>query len=121
MPNFGYSRLSARRPCTFTPMKIPLLSFAGRKRNARWLLLLCVVAACALSGCASRSQFQKGYDRGAGDTVKRQYWILQNAQKRQEPPPRRKPRLSYYHLPVEPGPNSPVKTVPYEIAIPIHE
>lgn len=100
------------------PMKTPL---AVRKRNAASLALVCAVAVCTLSGCASRSQFQKGYDRGAGDTVKRQYWILQDMQKRQEPSPRRTPRLSYYRLPVAPDPQAPVQTVPYEIAIPIHE
>lgn len=101
-------------------MKTPSFPLAGRKRNAARLALVCAVA-CALSGCASRSQFQKGYDQGAGDTVKRQYWIQQAMQKRQEPPNRRAPRLSYYRLPVEPDPQAPVKTVPYEIAIPIHE
>ena len=28
-----------------------------------------------------RKQYQQGYDLGASDTVKRQYWILQNLQK----------------------------------------
>jgi hypothetical protein len=99
-------------------MKIPL---AVRKLSAVRLALVCVMLAGTLSGCASRSQFQEGYDRGTGDTVKRQYWILQNMQKEKTPPLRRTPRLSYYRLPVEPDPTSPVKTVPYEIAIPIHE
>jgi hypothetical protein len=98
-------------------MKIPLTI---RKRTAVHVALA-LLAAGAFSGCASRSQFQKGYDRGAGDTVKRQYWIQQNLQKRQEPPSRQPPRLTYYRLPVEPDPQATVKAVPYEIAIPIHE
>jgi hypothetical protein len=101
-------------------MKSPLVIATRKRSPARWAHPA-LLAALMVSGCASRSQFQKGYDRGAGDTVKRQYWILQNLQKRQEPPRRQNPRLSYYRLPVEPDPEAPVKTVPYEIAIPIHE
>lgn len=95
-------------------MKTKLSAF----RKMKACVLACVVGSVSLSGCASRSQYQKGYDRGAGDTVKHQYWVLQNMQKRAEP---KEKRLTYYRLPVLPDPNSPVKTVPYEIAIPIHE
>jgi hypothetical protein len=80
----------------------------------------CVVVACLLSACASRSQFQKGYDSGAGNTVKRQYWILQNMQKADETKSER-PRVTVYRLPVEPDSNAAVKRVPYEIAVPIYE
>jgi hypothetical protein len=38
-------------------------------------------------------------------------------QKRDE----KKPRLSLYRMPVNPDPNATVKTVPYEITIPIYE
>jgi len=76
-----------------------------------------LVVTCVLPACASRSPFQKGYERGASDTVKRQYWILQDMQKRDE----KKPRLSLYRMPIEPDPNATVKTVPYEITIPIYE
>jgi len=78
----------------------------------------CAVVTCLLPACASRSQFQKGYERGASDTVKRQYWILQDMQKRDEP---KKPRVSLYRMPVAPDPKAEVKTVPYEITIPIYE
>jgi hypothetical protein len=91
--------------------KIKALSVAGA-----W----CVLVTCLLPACASRSQFQKGYERGASDTVKRQYWILQDMQKRDEAKESR-PRLSVYRLPVAPDPNAKVKTVPYDIAIPIYE
>ena len=76
-----------------------------------------VVVTCLLPACASRSPFQKGYERGASDTVKRQYWIMQDMQKRDE----KKPRLSLYRMPVDPDPKAEVKKVPYEITIPIYE
>ncbi len=76
-----------------------------------------VLVTCLLPACASRSQFQQGYERGASDTVKRQYWILQNMQKRSEAKPER--RLSFYRIPVMPDPEATVKTVPYEITIPV--
>jgi len=75
----------------------------------------CSVLICLLPACASRSQFQKGYERGASDTVKRQYWILQNMQKKAEP----ERRVSLYRIPITPDPEATVKTVPYEIAIPV--
>jgi hypothetical protein len=76
-----------------------------------------LVVTCLLPACASRSPFQKGYERGASDTVKRQYWILQDMQKRDE----KKPHVSLYRMPVAPDLNTTVKTVPYEITIPIYE
>lgn len=94
---------------------------ACRKRKSPFLAFAsCVLIACLLPGCASRSQFQKGYERGASDTVKRQYWILQNMQKGDEGR-QSKPRLSLYRMPVTPYPNATVKTVPYEITVPIYE
>ena len=75
---------------------------------------------CLFPACASRSQFQKGYERGASDTVKRQYWILQNMQKAGEGS-QSKPRLSLYRMPIAPDPSATVKTVPYEITVPIYE
>ncbi len=77
----------------------------------------CGVVTCLLPACASRSQFQKGYERGASDTVKRQYWVLQDMQKRSEAKPDR--RLSLYRIPITPDPAATVKTVPYEITIPV--
>ncbi|MBN8711358.1 MAG: hypothetical protein BGO12_09565 [Verrucomicrobia bacterium 61-8] len=78
----------------------------------------CAVVVCLLPACASRSPFQKGYERGASDTVKRQYWILQDMQKREDGN-RSKPRLSLYRIPVMPDPEATVKTVPYEITVPV--
>lgn len=91
-----------------------------RKKVYEFAIVSCAVASCLFSGCATRTQFQKGYERGAADTVKRQYWILQNMQK-QEEATRSTPRVSLYRVPVEPNPNATVKTVPYEITIPIYE
>jgi len=95
-------------------MKTTHRFFAFRKTIP---VCLAVVVTCLLPACASRSQFQKGYERGASDTVKRQYWILQNMQKRTDPKPER--RLSLYRIPITPDPEATVKMVPYEITIPV--
>ena len=96
-----------------------LVSFvSGRKRKSSFVAVAwCAVVTCLLPACATRSQFQKGYVRGASDTVKRQYWILQDMQKRSEAKPER--RVSLYRIPITPDPASTVKTVPYEITIPV--
>jgi hypothetical protein len=93
---------------------------ADRKRAGRLVTSThCAVAMVMLTACAGRKEFQKGYERGSGDTVKRQYWIQQNMQKAgQSKSPY---RLTLYRIPVTPDPNALVKTVPYEIAIPIYE
>ena len=55
---------------------------ASRKRTGRLVAFVqCVSAMLMLTGCAGQKEFQRGYERGAGDTVKRQYWIQQNMQK----------------------------------------
>jgi hypothetical protein len=99
-------------------MRSPIRFIAGRKRLRA--LTHCAVATLMLTACAGRKEFQKGYDRGASDTVKRQYWIQQNMQKaeRSKAPPY---RLTLYRIPVTPDPKAAVKTVPYEITIPIYE
>jgi hypothetical protein len=71
-----------------------------------------------LPACAARKEFQKGYERGAADTVKRQYWILQNLQKGKQEPAY---RLTYYRFTVPSDSSAPVKTVAREIALPIYE
>ena len=93
----------------------------GRKEAGRLVTLLhCAVAMVILTACAGQKEFQRGYARGSGDTVKRQYWIQQNMQKTGQS--KASPyRLTLYRIPVTPDPNAPVKTVPYEIAIPIYE
>jgi hypothetical protein len=80
----------------------------------------CAVAMLILTACASRTEFQKGYERGASDTVKRQYWIRQNMQ-RAEQSKALPYRLTLYRIPMTPDPKATVKTVPYEITIPIYE
>lgn len=102
-------------------MKISLCRSASRKRKpSAWLLVAGLCVALFLPACAGRKEFQKGYERGAADTVKRQYWILQNMQKRDADTdsPR---RLSLYRVPVEPDPRATVQKVPYEITIPIYQ
>jgi hypothetical protein len=72
-----------------------------------------------LTACAGQKEFERGYACGSGDTVKRQYWIQQNMQKAGQP---QSPyRLTLYRIPVAPDRDAKVKTVPYEIAIPIYE
>jgi len=94
---------------------------AGRKETVRFVAFMhCAVAMVMLTACAGRKEFQKGYERGSGDTVKRQYWIQQNMQKAGQA--KASPyRLTLYRIPVGPDPNATVKTVPHEIAIPIYE
>ncbi len=67
---------------------------------------------------AQKKQFQQGYDLGASDTVKRQYWILQNQQRETAATDY---HLTTYRVSVPPDPASPIRKVPYEISIPIHE
>jgi hypothetical protein len=102
-------------------MKSLIRFIAGRKKARRPVAFgSCAVAMVMLTACAGRREFQKGYERGAGDTVKRQYWIQQNMQKAGQS--KASPyRLTLYRIPVTPDPNALVKTVPYEIAIPIYE
>jgi hypothetical protein len=84
----------------------------GRGRGRTYRLAINSVKA------GQRKQFQQGYDQGASDTVKRQYWILQNLRKGKQEPAYRQ---TYYRFTIPPDPNAPVKTVPREIAIPIYE
>ena len=101
-------------------MKNLLRFCASRKRKAVCVAVAWCAVVAFLPACASRSQFKQGYERGASDTVKRQYWILQDMQKR-EAASQSKPRLSLYRMPVEPDPNATVSRVPYEITVPIYE
>jgi hypothetical protein len=100
-------------------MKTVLLLVSGRKRKSVFVAVAwCALAIGLFPACASRKEFQKGYERGAADTVKRQYWIQQNLQKGEKTSPY---HLTIYRMPVAPDPDGKVKTVPYEIAIPIYE
>lgn len=90
---------------------------ASRKIKAVCLAGVWCAFVAFLPACATRSQFQKGYERGESDTVKRQYWILQDMQKRSEAKPER--RLSLYRIPITPDPQATVKSVPYETSIPV--
>ena len=91
---------------------------AGRKKVRA--LLHQAAAVLVLTGCAGQKEFQKGYARGASDTVKRQYWIQQNMQKIEAS--KASPyHLTLYRIPVTPDPKATVKTVPHEITIPIYE
>ena len=67
-----------------------------------------------------KNEFQRGYDLGASDTVKRQYWIQQELQKEEERVASPY-RLRLYRIPIVPDPNAPVKTTPYDITLPVYE
>jgi len=101
-------------------MKSFLHFISGRKRKVVCCAAVAGCVVCFFPACASPKEFQKGYERGASDTVKRQYWIQQNLQKGKQSkiPPY---RLTLYRMPITPDPNATIKTVPYEIAIPIYE
>ena len=102
-------------------MKSLIRFIADRKKTGRLVAFVhCCVAIVMLTACAGRKEFQKGYERGSGDTVKRQYWIQQNMQKAGQSKASQY-RLTLYRISVTPDPNAFVKTVPYEIAIPIYE
>ena len=102
-------------------MKSLIRFIAGRKETVRLVAFVqCIVAMVMLTACAGRKEFEKGYERGSDDTVKRQYWIQQNMQKAGQA--KASPyRLTLYRIPVAPDPNATVKTVPYEIAIHIYQ
>ena len=102
-------------------MKGLIESLASRKEAMRLVAFMhCAVLMAMLTACAGQKEFQKGYAQGSGDTVKRQYWIEQNMQKAGQA--KASPyRLSLFRIPVKPDPTATIKTVPYEITIPIYE
>ena len=66
-------------------MKSLIRSVAGRKRAGHLSAFVhFAVTVVMLMGCAGQKEFEKGYARGSGDTVKRQYWIQQNMQKAEQ-------------------------------------
>jgi len=83
-------------------------------KQAHLVFTLCVL----ITGCAGRSQLQKGYEQGAADTAKRQYWIEQSLQKGKETKQLDR-HVSVYRITVPVDPDAKVKTVPYEISIPV--
>src|SRR5262245_39462364 len=96
-----------------------LIRFVANRKKVSALLHY-TAAVLMLTACAGHKEFEKGYNRGASDTVKQQYWIRQNLQKA-EPSKAPPYRLTLYRIPVTPDPKATIKTVPYEITIPIHE
>ncbi|HEY5813744.1 MAG TPA: hypothetical protein VIT23_13945 [Terrimicrobiaceae bacterium] len=69
---------------------------------------------------AKEKQKEEGYQLGASDTVKRQYWIARNLQKRNgdaEPGY----RTQYYTFNIQPDPTAEINRVPYNITVPILE
>ena len=77
----------------------------------------------AYAGAQKRSkekEREEGYQLGASDTVKRQYWIARNLQKGEgdaEPGY----RTRYYTFNIQPDPTAEINRVPYNITVPILE
>ena len=68
----------------------------------------------------NEKQREEGYQLGASDTVKRQYWIARNLQKGNgdaEPGY----RTQYYTFNIQPDPTAEINRVPYNITVPILE
>lgn len=85
------------------------------KLYRRSLLVISVAVSSAfLSACSTTAEVKEAYNLGAGDIVKRQYWIIQNRQKGSGKKSNYK--VNYYKL------NSPtdvdgVKFVPHTITV----
>lgn len=90
-------------------------------------LLFSFVTLC-LAACASTSNppgpegtgdHKVGYLLGRSDTVKQEYWIVQNQQKNLHP--QTQPRITYLPITAGGGTNNGVVTVPVTEYIPVQE
>ena len=75
--------------------------------------LLLITSVFVIAGCASRSDYEKGYDAGAGDIVKEQYWITQNRQKETQ---KSDYKVRYYKFDAPTNVDG-VKYVPHKITV----
>jgi hypothetical protein len=66
-------------------------------------------------------QKEEGYQLGASDTVKRQYWIARNLQKKRDGEAEPGYRTQYYTFNIQPDPTAEINRVPYNITLPILE
>ena len=79
------------------------------------LILIWICSGFLLAGCATgRTALEKAYDSGKGDTVKRQYWIMQNRQKDMEK--KEDYQVRYYKMPAPTDVNG-VKFVPHTMTV----
>lgn len=71
------------------------------------------------SAKSRRTSYNRGYDRGASDAIKRQYWMLQRLQQAESPGP---PPTRYVEIPgptkVE-TPQGPVHLTPHDYVVPV--
>ncbi len=72
-----------------------------------------IVSGIALTGCSTTNDIKKAYDLGMGDTVKRQYWIIQNQQKETDTS---NYSVKYYKIKSPTNVNG-VKFVPHSITV----
>jgi hypothetical protein len=68
-----------------------------------------------------QKQREEGYQLGASDTVKRQYWIARNLQKRQDSDAEPGYRTQYYTFNIQPDATAEINRVPYNVTVPILE
>jgi hypothetical protein len=86
------------------------------------LLALCLAACASTSnppGPEGTGEHKAGYYLGRSDTVKQEYWIVQNQQKNLHPAPQ--PRTTYLPITTEGSTNNGVVTVPTTEYIPVQE
>ena len=72
-----------------------------------------LIPGLALTGCSTTNDIKTAYDLGMGDTVKRQYWIIQNQQKETDTS---NYRVKYYKIKSPTNVNG-VKFVPHSITV----
>ncbi|MCF7889340.1 MAG: hypothetical protein K9L78_04380 [Victivallales bacterium] len=82
--------------------------------KATLFFISAAISSALLSACSTTAEVKEAYNLGAGDTVKRQYWIIQNRQK--DSSKKSNYKVNYYKL------NSPtdvdgVKFVPHTITV----
>lgn len=104
-----------RKPITFVK---PEKTGSARRIVLFLVITATLILAFCLSGCASKSQYARGYDRGSSDATKRHYWITQNAQRAEENKSNQTPPLRYYAVPA-PEARDGSKQVPSEVYIPV--
>ncbi|HBM17288.1 MAG TPA: hypothetical protein DD381_13250 [Lentisphaeria bacterium] len=72
-----------------------------------------IVSLVSITACSSTDEIRDAYDLGMGDTVKRQYWIIQSQQKKSDD---KNYNIKYYKI-QSPTDVDGVKFVPHTITV----
>lgn len=72
-----------------------------------------IISVMSITACSSTDEIKEAYDLGMGDTVKRQYWIIQNQQKKSDDT---NYNIKYYKI-QSPTDVDGVKFVPHTITV----